>query len=154
MRGFDRGTMTTGEQTLKPSRRTGFRVAAVGVAVLAIMALVAAAVTVTSGARGATATATATTSASASPYSAPSPTDVGTAAPTTDPSPTPSAVPSPTPTPVRSPVLTETYVAKGTEPTVTADPFHPGVLAIASQNVYTTSARASCSIPRILGPSD
>jgi hypothetical protein len=145
--------MTTGEQTVKPSRRTGFRVAAVGVAVLAIVALVAAAVTVTSGPRGATTTATATAttsaSASASPYSAPSPTDVGTAAPTIDPSPTPTAVPSPTPTPVRSPVLTETYVAKGTEPTVTADPFHPGVLAIASQNVYVMSAKVSCSMPVI-----
>ncbi|HEX7592300.1 MAG TPA: hypothetical protein VF375_10150 [Candidatus Limnocylindrales bacterium] len=140
--------MTTGEQTLKPNRRTRIRViATVSMATLVIVALSVTAIDIATGSTAATATPDAT--ASASPYSAPSPTDVGTAAPTTDPSPTPSAVPSPTPTPVRSPVLTETYVAKGTEPTVTADPFHPGVLAIASQNVHMTSAKAGCSIPAI-----
>src|ERR1035437_9480469 len=58
---------------------------------------------------------------------------------------TPSAVPTPLPTPT----VQEYFVANGTEPTIAADPFSPGVLAVATQNVFMSSPTAGCSVPTI-----
>ncbi|HEX7491723.1 MAG TPA: hypothetical protein VF337_08490 [Candidatus Limnocylindrales bacterium] len=135
--------MTTEDRTQTPGRRIRLRLAGVAVAVLVVVALAAAAVIVT-----ARPTATPST-ASASALPAPSAIETATEAPSADPSPTATPVPSPTATPVTAPVLTETFVAQGTEPTITADPFHPGVLAIASQNIQLTGPQSGCSRPTI-----
>jgi len=95
-----------------------------------------------------------TARASTSPSITPAPTAsaLATATEAATPSPTPatqSATQSPTPTPLRAPSVHDHFVAVGTEPTVAADPSRPGVLAVASQNVFMSSPTVGCSVPTI-----
>jgi hypothetical protein len=139
--------MTTEEQTPTPGHHTRFRVAGMAVAVLVIVGLAATGLTVAARLSAATATPSASATAAAVPSAFA--TDTATEEPDAIASPTPTAMPSPTATPVRSPALTETFVAQGTEPTITADPFHPGLLAIASQNIQLMGPQSGCSRPTI-----
>ena len=71
---------------------------------------------------------------------------------TATPAPTPvfaTPTPTPTPTPAPSPSVRESFVAVGSEPSVSADPFNPGVVAVISQNVYGRSLTNGCSQPSI-----
>jgi hypothetical protein len=54
---------------------------------------------------------------------------------TLSPEPSPAPSPSTSPTPPRTPSVRESFVAQGTEPGLAADPFHPGVVAVVTQNV-------------------
>ena len=115
---------------------------------LAVFALMAAPATAS-----ATATPTATDTApdlpSPSPSATPSPsvTPTATATPTI-PLLTPSPTPSPSPTLPPAPSVNDRFVATGTEPTISADPFNPGVLAVASQNLGTKGDHP-CSWPTV-----
>jgi hypothetical protein len=90
----------------------------------------------------------------ASPY--PSATAAPIATPTATPDPTATPTPvavvptaAPTAAPVPTPSVHETFVAVGTEPTVAADPFHPGVVAVIVQTVYAHSLASGCSQPSV-----
>jgi hypothetical protein len=77
---------------------------------------------------------------------------IATATPAPTATPTPVVVvptAAPTATPVPTPSVRESFVAVGTEPTVSADPFNPGVVAVISQNVYMHGATSGCSQPSI-----
>ena len=64
------------------------------------------------------------------------------------PSPT-AASPSVSPTARPAPTVRESLVAQGTEPSIAADPFHPGVVAIVSENLVMTAERSGCSRPAV-----
>jgi hypothetical protein len=137
--------MTTEPAQPNPRRRIRVRAAAVlAVAALAIGSLTLLAMT--------TASAFTSTAASPSASTSPSPTPsaANSVAPSAAATPTPALeTPSATPTPARTPSAQEFFVAGGTEPTVAADPAHPEVLAIATQNVYMNSPTVGCSVPTI-----
>jgi hypothetical protein len=80
-----------------------------------------------------------TSTATAAPTLAP------TLEPTTEATPSPTATSSPTPTPTPR-VLSEVRVNGGTEPTVSASPFDPKLVAVISQNI---SWSKNCSIPAV-----
>jgi hypothetical protein len=97
-----------------------------------------------------------------SPSPAPSPLNSNSSAPTSPektvpptptPTPTPTPSPSPTPsvasTPRPAPAVREFYVGPGTEPTVAADPFHAGVVAVVSQHIISSAAGKNCSRPEV-----
>lgn len=66
------------------------------------------------------------------------------------PSPTASLVAasaSPSPTVRPDPSVSEFFVAKGTEPTTAADPFRPGIVAVASESLLPTGATSGCRWP-------
>jgi hypothetical protein len=141
--------MTTENTDARGHRRIrGRTIAGLAIAIVAVASLTLVAVTFAS--RSASASAT----PSATPNSAPSASDIASAEPTADPSfsdapASPADSPSPSPSPVRQPKVTEFYVAKATEPTVTADPSHPGMLAVASQNVVMNTPTSGCSKPAV-----
>ena len=60
-----------------------------------------------------------------------------------------SATPAPTTTPLPAPSVREFFVAKGTEPAVSADPFHPGVVAVVSEYIFMNTSRSGCSRPAV-----
>jgi hypothetical protein len=57
--------------------------------------------------------------------------------------------PSATPTARPAPNVREIFVAQGTEPSIAADPFHSGVVAVVSENMVMTAARSGCSRPAV-----
>ncbi len=144
--------MTTGvvgkHRRMRTRALIGIALATAGIA--SVLAVVAIAVTLSAA-------------AGPSPTIAPSPatsptavvvadTDTSTASPSQSPSPmpaTPTPSPTPTPTPDSSPEVSEGLVAAGTEPTVAADPFHSGVVAVISQNVFTAGPTSGCSRPSV-----
>ena len=67
-----------------------------------------------------------------------------TAAPTFGLIPTPAAATS-----AQAPIVRESFVAQGTEPSVAADPFHAGVVAVASENIITLASGRNCSRPAV-----
>ena len=111
-----------------------------------------------------TAVAAASLPAATPPGAAPTPTAaVAAATPTETPDavsfgPTP-ATPTTTPTVAATataaltarptPQVRESFVALGTEPGLAADPFHPGVVAVVTQNVVMQDANNGCSRPSV-----
>ena len=125
------------------ARRRIIRLAFVGVVVVAAGIDVYAAGLATARTFGSAAV-TASPSPTVTIAPTPEPTPTPTASPTATPSPTP--LPTPTPTPV--PTAVEHPVAAGTEPSVAADPFHPGTVAVAVENVTWVGSNG-CSRPAV-----
>lgn len=87
---------------------------------------------------------------SATPSDTPTPTPSDTPSPTPSDTPTPApASPSAAPTVRPAPSVHEYFVAKGTEPSTAADPFHPGVVAVVSENITWHSLTSGCSQPAV-----
>jgi hypothetical protein len=61
----------------------------------------------------------------------------------------PSAAPSASPSTRSLPLVRESFVAPGTEPSIAADPFHAGVVAVVSENMVMTAPRSGCSRPAV-----
>jgi hypothetical protein len=94
---------------------------------------------------------TPTAPTSTAPVSTPSaepaaPTDPSTAPTAT---PTASATPSPGPTSAPAPKVREFFVAAGIEPSVAADPFHPGLVAVVSGTPLVVDPKHGCSRPAV-----
>ena len=127
----------------------GLVVAAIGIGSL-VLAVASAATLATATPSGPAPSRTPPATASMPSLSASAPIATATPAPTATPTPVvvvPTA--APTATPVPTPSVHESFVAVGTEPTVSSDPFNPGVVAVISQNVYMHGATSGCSQPSI-----
>jgi len=57
--------------------------------------------------------------------------------------------PSPSPTGPPEPTVTEYRVAPGSEPSLAADPFDPGVVAVLSQNIFASGPTSGCNRPSV-----
>jgi hypothetical protein len=136
--------LTSEGRAAKPPRRIPIGpIAGAAVAVIAIVSLALVSLSLSTGSASAHATPGAAYSVSTQG------TALGLDATASAPAGSGSGSPSPTPTPVRAPTVTEHFVAKGTEPTISADPLHPGVVAVVTQNIYMSSATVGCSRPTV-----
>ena len=135
--------MTTEGTDAKPRRRIRVRaIAGLVVACLAIGSLALVAVTVV---RARTTAGAATSSPSAvAPSIAPASASAALATLTIAP-----ATPAPSPSLLPAPTVREFFVASGTEPAVSADPFHPGVVAVVSEYILGTGPQSGCSRPAV-----
>lgn len=120
----------------RPSRR-------VLVLVLAAMVVIGAAI----GTLAVTAMNSTAANATATPTATADPTPSASLEPTATPAPTPVPTATPSPTAPPPPRVNEYFVAKATEPGTAADPFHPGVVAVVSENLSVKSGKYPCSRP-------
>jgi hypothetical protein len=120
--------------------------AALGAAVLLVGVVVGSATLAATGVIGGTSP-TPSASPAATPVSASTPDLSPTPQPTPTVTPTPTATPVPTPRP--APSVHEFAVAAGTEPSTAADPFHPGVVAVVTEQVNWWAPGRGCSRPAV-----